>query len=258
MVVLNHWFNWGMTMKFNELKGNDQKEKRITFEECVVNLKIFVEEKYRNSNGSLEQIKSFMTHNEVILNYIEELAKLEAIKERDYQKVIFAAILHDVAKFDVPLIMHGFEGAKIARERLNQLRLGSEIIGEVSNAIVRHMGPIPGFMENEAKKWEQKTGEKIELPRPQTIVDKLLYDADMLSLIDRAGIKKILTLRATSLVFQNEDIKTAQEKGITQKQAAWLSALQSAEEATSSLYTDVARKKASILLEEARKSMSID
>jgi len=104
------------------------------------------------------------------------------------------------------------------------------------------MGPIPGFMANEAKKWEEKTGEKIEFPRPKSTVDKLLYDADMLSLISLHGIQKILTIR---------EKKTAAKEGITVEEARWRSALKSAYEAADSLFTESAKRKAHQFLIEA-------
>ena len=125
-----------------------------------------------------------------------------------------------------------------------------EFIKSVKSAIERHMGPIPGFMAEEAKKCEEKTGERIEFPRPKTEVDKMLYDADMLCLIDKRGIEKILRLRKDIEQFIKEDKEEAEKEGITQEEAALQSALKSARQAAESLYTESARKKAEQLLKD--------
>ena len=163
-----------------------------------------------------------------------------------------AAVLHDVAKVDTPLLKHGFEGAKIAQKKLLEIGLDNNVIEKITNAIERHMGPIPGFMQREAEKHLNETGEEIIFPRPETVVDKILYDADMLSLVDERGINKILALRKSIEVFIKEDQEATNKNGTTQEEASWLSALKSAEEAESSLYTNTARKKGDILIKKAR------
>lgn len=223
-------------------KDNEQKQR---FEESILELKNFVKEKYMNSNGDTKQIKSFMDHNDVILRYVEYLSKSEHIEERDYQRAVLAGILHDVSKFDSTLVKHGFEGAIIARNKLNEMGFDRETMNAVSNAIARHMGPIPGFMIGEAKKWESKTGEKIEFPRPENMVDKLLYDADMLSMIDKQGIEKMLYLRP--IYQKDEDEAIAKENGISIEEAIWMSIFQIISEVQNSLYTSAAKVRAAEL-----------
>ncbi|MBP6989699.1 HD domain-containing protein [Candidatus Shapirobacteria bacterium] len=217
-------------------------------------LKDYVKEVYsKSAEGDPKkemQVKEFNRHNEDILDFIEELTKEEKISPEDMEAAKLAAVLHDVAKFDAPLIKHGFEGAKIAEKKLKELNFDEKTIQQVKNSIERHMGPIPGFMENEAKKWEEQTGEKIEFPRPKNTVDKALYDADMLSLISFHGIEKILTIRKNTDIFQEEDEKTAAKEGITIEEARWRSALKSAYEAADSLFSESAKRKANQFLTE--------
>ena len=153
---------------------------------------------------------------------------------------------------DTHFLKHGFEGAKIAQQRLLEIGLDNDTIKKITNAIERHMGPIPGFIQREAEKYENKTCKKIVFPRPETIVDKILYDADMLSLVDERGINKILTLRKSIEAFIKEDQEIADERGITQEEVAWLSVLESTREAVNSLYTNAARKKGDFLIKKAR------
>ncbi len=245
----------------NNLEKIGKKELKID-SECGENLDIlknYVKEIYRKSaEGDVskeKQLEKFNQHNEDILRYIEDLAKEERISPIDSGVLKLAAVLHDVAKFDVPLVKHGFEGAKMAEEKLKELNFNADTVKKIKNAIERHMGPIPGFMADEAKRWEEKTGEKIEFPRPKTIVDKLLYDADMLSLIDKKGIEKILAIRKNVEVFRKEDEEFAVKEGISAEEAAWRSALKSGKEASVSLFTDSAKNKAKALLKNAEALM---
>ena len=218
-------------------------------------LKDYVKEVYlQSTEGDPKkemQVEEFNQHNEDILDFVEELTKEEKISPEDMETTKLAAVLHDAAKFNTPLVKHGFEGAKMAEKKLRELNFDEEIAQQVKNAIERHMGPIPGFMENEAKKWEEKTGEKIEFPRPENTVDKLLYDADMLSLISLHGIEKILTIRKNTDVFKEEDEKIAAKEGTTVEEVRWRSALKSAYEAADSLFTESAKRKANQFLTEA-------
>lgn len=234
-----------------DFRSNNRRE--LSFHQRLTSIQRFVSELYRASGMPKEQREKFDEHNRTILVYATGLAKEANLCERDLQTLQLAAALHDVSKGDVPLVKHGFESAKIARRQLKQMGFDNETIERASNAIERHMGPIPGFMAQEAVRWEQKTGERIEFPRPQTELDKLLYDSDMLSLIDKQGIDKILAIRENVDIFRDEDIRTAKESGITPKEAAWLSALKSGKEAANSLFTDVAKAKAEKLLDNANK-----
>jgi len=211
-------------------------------------LKKFVKETYQDKGPNPELIEKFNEHNEAVLDYARQLASQEEISPQESSALKAAVILHDVSKFDAPLVKHGWESAKIAEEKLKEMGKDKEFIKAVKSAIERHMGPIPGFMDEEAKKWEEKTGEKIEFPRPETEVDKILYDADMLCLIDKKGIEKILRLRKDVEQFIKEDKERAEKEGITQEEAALQSALKSARQAAESLYTESARKKAEQLL----------
>ena len=85
-------------------------------------LKDYVKEVYsKSAEGDPKkemQVKEFNRHNEDILDFIEELTKEEKISPEDMEAAKLAAVLHDVAKFDAPLIKHGFEGGKIAEKKL--------------------------------------------------------------------------------------------------------------------------------------------
>lgn len=234
------------------IEGDKKEQTKVMSPKDFEYLKKFVKETYENRGPNPELIEKFNEHNETVLGYARDLASQEKLTPLESAILETAVILHDVSKFDVPLIKHGWESAKIAEEKLEQMGKDKEFIEAVKSAIERHMGPIPGFMANEAKKWEEKTGQKIEFPRPETKVDQILYDADMLCLIDRKGIEKILQLRKDIEQFIKEDKETAEKEGISQAEAAFQSALNSAHQAAESLYTESAKKKAKQLLEEVK------
>ncbi len=220
-------------------------------------LRVYVNEVYEKSGANREIIESFKEHNNTVSEYAKDLAGKEKISFEDLDILVTAAIFHDASKLgteegkSVPLVKHGWESAKMAENKLRELGEREEFIKSVKNAIERHMGPIPGFMQKQAEKWEKETGEKIEFPRPQNIIDKILYDADMLALIDIRGIEKIMNIRKATEVFIREDQETAAKEGIAQEEAALKSALKSGKEAAESLFTDFAKEKARELLRES-------
>jgi len=220
-------------------------------------LKDYVNDIYEKSEAEEEVIESFKEHNETVLKYADNLAKKEEINPEEEEILKTATILHDVSKLgteegeEVPLVKHGWESAVMAEKKLEELGKSEEFIKGVKKAIERHMGPIPGFMEREAKKWEKETGEKIKFPRPEIITEKILYDADMLALIDPQGIEKIMNIRKNNEIFIKDDRETAAREGISQEEASLRSALKSGQEATASLFTDSAREKAKELLKES-------
>lgn len=220
-------------------------------------LKDYVNEVYEKSGADKALIESFKEHNNTVLGYARDLAEKEGISHEDLDVLVVAAIFHDVSKLgaedgkNVPLVKHGWESAKMAENKLRELGRNEEFIGKVKNAIERHMGPIPGFMQNQAEKWEKGTGEKIDFPRPKILIDKVLYDADMLALIDVRGIEKIMNIRKAAEVFIKEDQETAAKEGIAQEEAALKSALKSGQEAVGSLFTDSAKEMAGELLRES-------
>jgi len=228
------------------------KQEEDISDEKINEIKKFVNEIYESSKLSDEVIESLNEHNKTILKYTKELATEESLSQEDLENVQLAAILHDAAKTNSSLLKHGFASSKIAQQKLLEMGFKNERVKIITNAIERHMGPIPGFMQREAKKHTDKTGEEVIFSRPETMVDKILYDADMLSLVDKNGINKILILRKSIDMFINEDKQEANEKNISQEKVAYLSALKSAEEAINSLYTEAARKKGDVLIKEAR------
>jgi hypothetical protein len=214
-------------------------------------LRRFVSEKYARSGQPADVIAALDRHNDRVLSHVEEIADGEGLGDADRELLKTIAILHDSAKADTHLMRHADAGAEIAAEKLTELGKDPEFIANVQRGIRCHMGPFL-FIEEEAKKHEERTGEHLHFPRPETQFERLFYDADMLALMDIDGIEKIVILRSTTDEFIEEDENTAATEGGTPRAAAYRSAFQSVERAADTLFSTTARKIADRLMEEAR------
>jgi hypothetical protein len=194
-------------------------------------------------------------HNDRVLEHVEEIAAGEGVEGNDYDLIKTIAILHDIAKADTPLMLHADAGSDDAVVALREVGVDEDFIAHVDHGIRCHMGPFP-FIDEEARKYEERTGEHLHLPRPQTLVEKLFYDADMLALIDIEGIEKVVVLRSTTPEFIEEDERTAATDGATPRAAAYRSAMQSVTRAADTLFSDTARKIAARLVAEAERHIA--
>ncbi len=210
----------------------------------------FVRRRYETSGQAPDVVQALDDHNVRILGFVDELAEGENLNTADYQLLKTVAILHDAAKAESPLIKHAHDGAKLAGAALGDLGKDEDFVRTVEQAILCHMGPFP-FIEEEARKYAERTGEHLHLPRPETWVEKMFYDADMLALMDLQGIEKIVVLRSRTPEFVAEDEETAGAEGVTQRAAAYESALQSVRRGAVSLFSATARSIAARLVAEA-------
>src|SRR5581483_100471 len=185
-----------------------------------------VRDRYAASGQPPDVVHALNEHNDRVLEHVEEIAKGEGITGTDYELFKTIAILHDVAKADTPLMLHAHAGSTDAAAMLNDLGSDQSFIDAVVHGIECHMGPFP-FIDEESRKYTERTGEHLHLPRPESNVEKLFYDADMLALIDIEGIEKVVVLRSTTPEFMEEDERTAAADGCTPRGAAYKSAMQS-------------------------------
>ncbi len=213
-------------------------------------LRAVVRERYAASGQPSEVVAALNKHNDRVLGHAQDIATGEGLSEADTELVKMIAILHDIAKADTHLMLHADAGADAAAEELGKLGKDDAFIEAVVEAIRCHMGPFP-FIEEQAEKYEARTGEHLHLPRPATTIEKLFYDADMLALIDIEGIEKVVVLRQTTSEFIEEDKRVGAEEGITPRAAAYRSAMQSVHRAVDTLFSDTARKLAKRLVAEA-------
>lgn len=247
-----------MEVKESPIKLEKNREKHYQFLIDKVN-KIY-DEVENGSEKKKELIEEFKKHNEIVLSYVEELTKQENITEEELEIINIAAIFHDSSKLGikteegkikkVPLVKHHIESAKIAEKILKELEEDPKIIDGVKDAILCHMGPIPGFMEEQKEKWNKEySNDQVQFLRPEKITAKILYDADMLTLIRQ--LKKIIVIRQNNAIFFEEDQKIANERRISIEEARLNSALQNAKQALNSLYTKSAKKIAKELLNKS-------
>lgn len=187
-------------------------------------------------------------HNRNVFQFGREIAAGENLSREERDQISAALKLHDAIKIKVdeagrpaiPLLKHHELSADFARQTLIQMGKNEQFIRAVTEAIRRHMG-IP-FLEAMA----QREGKA--LPAPETNVDQVVRDADIL---DQLGFKNV-AFRLKGENFVREDQKTAAEQGITQLEAAVNSALESAETSASVLLTRVGREKGQELLEKLK------
>ena len=211
----------------------------------------YVSDRYARSGKPADVVESLNRHNANVLQHVEEIARGEGLNEDDAQTLKTISILHDAAKADTHLMLHAEAGADVAAEKLRELGKSDEFIGIVQRGILCHMGPFP-FIEEEAKKYADRTGDHLHFPRPQSTVEQLFYDADMLALMDIDGIEKVVVLRSTTPDFIDEDEREAAASGGTPRAAAYRSAMQSVQRAADTLFSETARKIARRLMDEAK------
>lgn len=211
----------------------------------------YVRDRYGRSEQPPDVVLALNRHNDRVLSHVEEIAEGEALDEDETELLKTIAILHDAAKADTHLLLHADAGSEVAGEKLRELGKDETFIQLVQHGIRCHMGPFP-FIDEEARKYAERTGDHLHLPRPETKIDQLFYDADMLALIDVDGIEKVVVLRQTTKEFIEEDEQTAKTDGGTPRDAAYRSALQSVQRAADTLFSGTARKIASRLVSEAK------
>jgi putative nucleotidyltransferase with HDIG domain len=214
-----------------------------------------VRERYGSSGQPPDVVHALNEHNDRVLEHVEEIARGEGVNGTDYELFKTIAILHDVAKADTPLMLHAHAGSTDAANMLRDIGTKQEFIDAVVHGIECHMGPFP-FIDEESRKYTERTGEHLHLPRPESEVEKFFYDADMLALIDIEGIEKVVVLRSTTPEFMEEDERTAASEGGTPRGAAYKSAMQSVTRAADTLFSDTARKIAARLVAEAERHIA--
>jgi len=212
----------------------------------------YVRGRYESSGQPADVVEALNEHNYRVLGHVDEIAQGEQLSSDDHELLRTIAILHDVAKADTHLMLHADVGSDVAGEQLQELGKDEAFIATVQKAIRCHLGPFP-FIEEEAEKYAKRTGEHLHLPRPESRVECLFYDADMLALMDIEGIEKVRVLRETTPDFIAEDEAVAAKDGGTPRAAAYRSALQSVRRAADTLHCATANKIGDRLVEQARR-----
>lgn len=223
--------------------------------------------RYRSKESTISKneslIKSYEAHNSEVLDSAIELSLKEGLSNDELVTLEIAAILHDIAKADLPseelsgikdfvmanhhemaagevenILGKNSEVLGLAPENPEQSSKTDKIISLVKNAILCHMGPSPGFMTDTLKKVneELEKGGKAAIvhPKPNDNISRLLLAADMRALASPGGVQKILNLRANYYVEKDEDLCAEYEKlgmELSVPEAALISASQSARDA---------------------------
>lgn len=175
-------------------------------------------------------------HTQRVESFAKELSISEGLTKEERNKVITAVIFHDSikAKPGINVLDHGEESAKFAEIKFIERQRDEKTAEEITNAIRRHM--VYPFLV----KLAEKLGHA-DFPQPETELDKILYDADVL---DNISIKNI-AFRLDPEKDQNyiaDDRQVAQEKNISQLEAAMENIISSVEEAVGSLSTESGKR----------------
>lgn len=221
-------------------------------EQDLADLQDWVRSRYEASGLAPDTVSALIRHNEKVLAFTECLCDDAQVSREERLLLRTIAILHDAAKAETPLLLHAQVAAELARKKLAEVDVDAEFADVVEGAILSHMGPLP-FIEEEARKHTERTGEHLDIPAPKTRIEKLFYDADMLTLMDVSGVEKIVNLRCCTDQFIEEDERVAVEEETTPRAVAYSSALQSVHRAAATLFTPEARRLAQTLVEEAER-----
>jgi len=240
----------------DELQEKIEQEKKEA-KEKFGSLIDLVSQGYENLPEAMK--KDFVLHNEEILDGAIELGMKKGFSQEELESLELSAILHDKTKAesapeeykDIPnytLATHAETAAKevpniLTDEYLKSLNIQGDpekIRQEVASAILEHMGPHPGFMDEILKgvntELGKRGGEKIEHPQAEGKISEALLAADMKSLAGEKGRKKVLSIRSSVEFFANQDKNLAEEYkkygiDLSQGEAALLSGFDSAEQA---------------------------
>lgn len=154
-------------------------------------------EQLLNTREALEK------HEDNVLYYASILSDLEGLSVVETDLALIATQLHDSAKLTAPLLEHHLVSVELAKkildkhkgEKLRSIVIDDKIIGYIQDAIKRHQNHPFLVALNKGQKFEE----------PITNIDKVVFDADMLSNI---GFKNI-AFRLNSKEFLKQDIKNA-------------------------------------------------
>lgn len=277
---------------------NEENKIETEFDEAKTRFSPLIElvnQRYEAKDSTIankpEQLETFKAHNNDILKMCVELGLKKDFTDKELQTLEVSAILHDGTKADLPeegaqnipnyaLAVHGEKMAGEVDDILNENpNILKEILGEnydpkegeataenIKTAIRCHMGPHPGFMTGilsgvNAKIKESNSGlQEIEHPYPpegDKIAETLLA-ADMASLADSGGRKKIMAIRADVPFFTDQDqklVNSYKNKGIDllMGEAALLSGFDSAEQARDMIKNEEDKEWINQKIEESKK-----
>ncbi len=208
-------------------------------------LLLLVRDAYKESGMDSEMVDLFMKHNRQVLDFVRKIADGEKFNEREREIAELAAVLHDKRKGAVDFEEHGSEGGVSARKLLLSLGKSEGLAESVRLAIERHMGNT-GFVGEQARK---KYGQEFRYPEPETRVGRSVYEADMLTILTREGVEKLLHIREIESNLRTEDERVASEKKISLEEARFASIRKSVENSLDILTLETSKRIADELLD---------
>lgn len=209
--------------KANEINSEDLKQ-----------IKNWVEEVNKDAEMWEKVVKP---HTDRVFNFAQELCTNEGLLNKEKNKVLAAVQAHDSikAQAEIPLLDHGDKSADFIEEKLIAAGKSNDLAKIIGNAIRRHM--VYPFLVDLAVKLGHKP-----FSEPKTTVDKIVYDADVLDNISLKNVAFRLDAEK-GRKFIEEDLTEANEKNISQLEAAVENVLKSVKIAVDSLKTESGKKK---------------
>lgn len=186
-------------------------------------------------------------HNRIVLGYAAELIDQLGLSKTDRVAAILATIEHDAGKLASGLLEHHAQGVKYARELLDEkmgqsfegVKITPEIKQSVLQAVERHM--------NHPFLVKMHGGERF--PEPQTDVDRVVFDADMMA---NAGFKNV-AFRLSSEQFLATDKQTAATQGVSALEACFDNVMQGVGGLTETVLSAPARETTATLVDATKR-----
>ena len=199
----------GMVDKEQKQSASERKERIKEEFGLIIDEREAIYAQAVEANPKQEGMKAALeVHNNIVTGYADELIENSDLSPEDRVAAMIATINHDSGKLSSGLTEHHEKGVQYNRKMLEKLKgkqingieITDEIIDKTCDAIERHMNHP--FLVN-----VMNGGERF--PEPQTEVDKIVYDADMLA---NAGFKNV-GFRLITEDFFNQDVEKAKENG---------------------------------------------
>lgn len=154
--------------------------------------------------GILKFVSEHLNSNDLlhtlgVVDCAKRIAKREKLSEKDAEILIFAAYFHDYTKRDGSIKEHHLTSAKIAKEYLKEK--GYPYFLEVAEVIKTHS----------YHKLKQFHEEDIENPKPTTLLQLLLIEADMLEQIEASGISRMFVKNLEKGMSFEDNMKDIEE-----------------------------------------------
>ena len=228
----------------------EREERRKKSIEGVVN---FRDEQYaqdiEKDSSKENMLSSLERHNKIVLEYANDLIEDEKLSPQDRVAATIATIMHDSGKLSSDDLEHHKRGVQYTQEMLEKMQkenrkfegveITQDLKQKILQAIERHMNHPFLIKKNGGKRF----------PEPENIVDKVVYDADMLANI---GFKNV-GVRLGIEKFLEEDLAKANEKKTNAIEEAFKNVMDGVDELGGVVLTSLGKRVAKERIEDVNR-----